>query len=555
MKSSTHGFKLMFFAAIFGALLSTAAAYAGEIQFLGGYPKLSDKNVMMQWSPVPGASEYKVYRAEGKAKPKVIGSPKVNRFIDKDVPSGKTYRYSVAAVVGGKETAKTPEWALTTVKEVKKVFIPLKTPKLVAAHIKEAPGNKYSVGIMWENAVGTDMVGVNVYRSKVKGKDFALIGSSSTDTFEDSDVQPGTTYYYAATTVDSQFNETKYSNEISASIPSLAQVKAEEKKAAEVQPTKMRPAKLLFRIPKESDLERHPEAAPKLCVDVAIDEAVGHMYVTSSTYGGVLVYNLDGDFQFGIRKDGVDGQDKFGNAMGVAIGQGGNIYVSDGAGSIVSIFDFTGKPLGTINTDETNIPMLKDIGVHARNDMISIAKNGYIYISDPQADTIHVYDSENKHVTDWTGGRTEEEKRKYHAKLLINGPAYSAILNNGDLVVMDTGQARYQVIDRNGKFRNFIGKYGQGAGEFYIPTGVAIDENGNIFAGMGQSPNIQAFTPDGKFLYALCNETKDGPLPIAMSDGIALGSKNRLYVVEGMMGRVSVFQLQDGLVDIVPTVK
>ncbi len=108
MTSSTYGFKLMFFAAIFGALLSAAAAYAGEIQFLGGYPKLSDKNVLMQWSPVPGASEYKVYRAEGKAKPKVIGAPKVNRFIDKDVPSGKTFHYSVAAVVGGKETAKTP---------------------------------------------------------------------------------------------------------------------------------------------------------------------------------------------------------------------------------------------------------------------------------------------------------------------------------------------------------------------------------------------------------------------------------------------------------------
>ncbi len=39
---------------------------------------------------------------------------------------------------------------------------------------------------------------------------------------------------------------------------------------------------------------------------------------------------------------------------------------------------------------------------------------------------------------------------------------------------------------------------------------------------------------------------------ISASNGIAIDSKNRLYVVEGLMGRVSVFQLQDGLVDIVP---
>ena len=550
--------KSMLFALVFGVFLAgSVSAFAGGVKFLGGYPKLEGKNVLMQWLPVPGASAYKVYRSEGRMKARVIGEPKVNRFIDKNLPAGKALHYYVSAVVGGKETAKSAAWSVTTAaKAPKKVFIPLKVPRLAGIHLKQEPGNKYSVGLRWANAAGTNFVGVNIYRSTVKGKDFALVGSSSSDMYHDDNVKPGITYYYVATSVDSQFNETKYSNELSVSIPSPAKMAAEQKQAEkEAEPTTMRPAKLLFRIPDEEE-SKNKDEIPYAAMAVAVDEAVGHIYVTSAVYGGVLVYDLDGKYQFGIRKDGVNGQEKFGTAMGVAVGRGGNIYVSDYNGPTISIFDFTGKPVGTINIDTAKMPEYNEaLRNHATNHAISIAKDGRIYICDPAVNAIHVYSADNKHITDFRGAKDAAEEKKFHTRLLMNGPAYSAVLNNGDLAVVDSGAARVDVLGKDGHLVNHIGKYGNGVGEFYFPSGVAVDKKGDVFVGLGQSPNIQVFSPEGKFLYALSNESATGPLPIQASGGITIDSHDRLYVTETLAGRVSVFQLESMTKNVVPQVK
>ena len=550
--------KSMLFAVVFGAFIAgSVSAFAGSVQFMGGYPKLEGKTVLMQWLPVPGASGYKVYRSEGRMKARIIGEPKVNRFIDKNLPAGKTLHYYISAVVGGKEKSKTSAWSVTTAANApKKVFIPLRVPRLAGLHLKQEPGNQYSVGIRWDNAVGTNFVGVNIYRSTIKGKDYALIGSSSSDMYSDKSVKPGMTYYYVATSVDSQFNETKYSNMLSVSIPSPAKVVAEQKQAEkEAEPTPMRPAKLLFTIPGAEDA-KNKNANPYMAMDVAVDEAVGHIYVTSQMYGGVIVYDMNGKYQFGIRKDGVDGHQHFGTAMGVAVGRDGNIYVSDYSGSTISIFDFTGKPVGTIKIDDSKIHQyVKDDRTYARNHKISIAGDGRIYITDPIINGVHVYDADNRHLYDWVGGKSEQEKRIYHDKLLINGPAYSAVLKNGDLAIVDSGMARVEVLDRNGDLKNYIGKYGDGVGEFYFPSGVAVDKKDDIFVALGMSPNIQVFSPEGKFLYALCNETKNGPLPIPASNGIAIDSHDRLYVTEGLAGKVAVFQLQEQTVNVTPPVK
>ncbi len=551
--------KPLLFALVFGVFIAGAVpAFAGGVKFMGGYPRREGKSVLMQWLPVHGASAYKVYRAEGRMKARVIGEPKVNRFIDKSLPAGKTLHYYVSAVIGGKESSKTTVWSTTTAsKAPKKVFIPLKTPRLAGLHLKPEPGNKYSVGMRWENAGGTNFVGVNIYRSTVKGKDFALIGSSSSDMYNDKNVKPGMTYYYVATSVDSQFHETRYSNELSVSIPSPAALAAEQKQAEkEDEPVKMRPAKLLFRIP-DSEESKNKDEIPYAAMSVAVDEAVGHIYVTSVVYGGVLVYNLDGKYQFGIRKDGVDGKEKFGTAMGVAVGKGGDIYVSDYSGPTVSIFDFTGKPVGTINIDTTKMPEYSDVlRNHARNHSIAIAKDGRMYICDPAVNSIHVYNAaNNRHITDFRGARNAMEEKKFHTKLLLNGPAYSAILNNGDLAIVDSGIARIDVLDKEGHLVNHIGEYGEGAGELYFPSGVAVDRKGDVFVGLAQSPNIQVFSPEGKFLYALSNESANGPLPIQSSGGLAVDSHDRLYVAETMAGRVSVFQLQGNTRDIKTGVK
>ena len=67
----------------------------------------------------------------------------------------------------------------------------------------------------------SNVVGYNVYRSSVSNGPYAKLNSPpfTSTTYTDSTVVPSQTYYYVATAVDSAGNETAYSNQMSATIP------------------------------------------------------------------------------------------------------------------------------------------------------------------------------------------------------------------------------------------------------------------------------------------------------------------------------------------------
>ena len=78
---------------------------------------------------------------------------------------------------------------------------------------------QHTVELTW-NAL-PDAVGYNVYRGTVSGGPYAMINSSldATTTYNDSTVVSGNTYYYVATAVNSESQESGYSNQSQAVIP------------------------------------------------------------------------------------------------------------------------------------------------------------------------------------------------------------------------------------------------------------------------------------------------------------------------------------------------
>jgi len=83
--------------------------------------------------------------------------------------------------------------------------------------------HSHSVVLTWDASTSPDVVGYNVYRSDVSGGPYTLLDASipgSTLTYTDRTVQAGMTYYYVVTAVNSEGNESLYSNEASALVPS-----------------------------------------------------------------------------------------------------------------------------------------------------------------------------------------------------------------------------------------------------------------------------------------------------------------------------------------------
>jgi fibronectin type 3 domain-containing protein len=78
----------------------------------------------------------------------------------------------------------------------------------------------YSVDLTW-NPSNSVVIGYNLYRGTVSGGPYARLNPSilSGTTYTDSTIQSGTTYYYVSTSINSDAEESSYSNEASAAIP------------------------------------------------------------------------------------------------------------------------------------------------------------------------------------------------------------------------------------------------------------------------------------------------------------------------------------------------
>ncbi len=112
----------------------------------------------------------------------------------------------------------------------------------------------------------------------------------------------------------------------------------------------------------------------------------------------------------------------------------------------------------------------------------------------------------------------------------------------GDVLVSDVLNGRVQVVTRRLNARGTVGSYGVGPGELYRPKGIAVDEQGRVWVADGDLGVVQVFEPNGGFVDVLRDESGavlrlDAPVGLAWAG-------DRLYVVESVLGRVSRFDIE-----------
>ena len=83
--------------------------------------------------------------------------------------------------------------------------------------------NTHGATLSWTASTSPNISYYNVYRGTTSGGPYTKIGSTATSsgstTYKDTSVQPGQTYYYVGTAVDVSGNESSYSNQATATIP------------------------------------------------------------------------------------------------------------------------------------------------------------------------------------------------------------------------------------------------------------------------------------------------------------------------------------------------
>ena len=80
----------------------------------------------------------------------------------------------------------------------------------------------HGVSLAWTASTSPDVIGYNVYRSSTSGSGYSKLNSSlvTETTYSDTVVQAGQTYYYVTTAVNSSYEESSYSNQTQATVPS-----------------------------------------------------------------------------------------------------------------------------------------------------------------------------------------------------------------------------------------------------------------------------------------------------------------------------------------------
>jgi DNA-binding beta-propeller fold protein YncE len=113
--------------------------------------------------------------------------------------------------------------------------------------------------------------------------------------------------------------------------------------------------------------------------------------------------------------------------------------------------------------------------------------------------------------------------------------------------ILDIEEETVQVWDKD--FTNLvrkIGKPGDRAGEFHMPSSITIDDGGFLYVTDTGNARIQKFRSNGKFLMSI-GQPGDTPGCFVRPKGVAVDKKGNVYVVDAMLQNVQLFDLEGNL--------
>jgi sugar lactone lactonase YvrE len=257
---------------------------------------------------------------------------------------------------------------------------------------------------------------------------------------------------------------------------------------------------------------------------MAVDSK-NNLYIADSKVGAIFIFNTE-TRDLDMIKNKTHAH--FVRIIGLAMDDGDRLFVSDPGLRHVLVFDANHKV-----TDMINEGMVEP-------SMLAIDKeNRLLYVSDIELDQVLVYDADSlklKRAIGTTGHKHELTTPGDFAK-----PTGLALDQEGNLYVCDTLNDRIEVFDADGKFIRSFGKNGDGPGYFARPKGVAIDGDNHIWVADGMQDRVQVFNQEAQLLITFGGH---GILPGQFQGlaSIAIDKDNRVFTSEIFPGRVQQFR-------------
>jgi DNA-binding beta-propeller fold protein YncE len=257
---------------------------------------------------------------------------------------------------------------------------------------------------------------------------------------------------------------------------------------------------------------------------IAVDSR-GRVIVTDPAISAVHIYDF-AEHKYKL----IDRWDKSKDPMiapqCVAVDEKDNIYVTDSEAGKVFVFDPQGKTRSVFGS------LKRGEGFFRRPTGIAIDRGTHrVYVTDTLADRVYILDADGRVLRSF--GRHGGEKGEFNSPIEVQ-------VKDGVVVVVDAMNFRVQLFDRDGNFQAQIGASGDPAGGIYRPKGVGIDSENHIYVVDGELGLVQVFDRMGRLLYRFGNGTNFGQF--LLPAGLFIDRNDRVYLADSYNRRVLVFQ-------------
>ncbi|MFQ5811810.1 MAG: flippase activity-associated protein Agl23 [Anaerolineae bacterium] len=218
---------------------------------------------------------------------------------------------------------------------------------------------------------------------------------------------------------------------------------------------------------------------------IAVD-AEGHVYVADTWNHRIQKFDAEGNFlrQWGSFRDtggaAVGDGGFFWGPRDIGIDAAGNVYVTDTGNKRVQVFGPDGQFLdqwGGFGVEDGL--MDEPVGV-------AIDEEGNIYVADTWNQRVQKFDQDLKFVTAWP-------INGWYGQSVVNKPYLAAA--EGRVYVTDPEGYRVLVFDQGGEFVATFGEYGFDSKSFSLPTGIAVDGDGNVYVIDSANHRVMKFAP------------------------------------------------------------
>ncbi|MFP5501732.1 MAG: NHL repeat-containing protein [Candidatus Sericytochromatia bacterium] len=273
---------------------------------------------------------------------------------------------------------------------------------------------------------------------------------------------------------------------------------------------------------------------------IAVDGS-GNAYVADEnnqrirkiTSGGVVT-TLAGSATPGSA-DGTGTNAGFNYPKGVAVGNGGNVYVADTSNHRVRMI----TPDGVVSTFAGATS-----GVFNAPVALTVDAAGNVYVADRNNHRIRMIDTDGV-VTTLAGSGSPGFNDASGTNAQFRDPNGVAVDVNGNVYVADTGNHRIRKITPAGLVSTLAGSGSPSfadatgtAAHFYSPSGIAVDAAGNVYVGDTGNQRIRVITPGGAVTTVAgtgtAGSSNGDPTTATFSSpwGLALDQDGYLYVAD-----------------------